>query len=47
LVSIDACQSPIRVKVWDGMCRACGVEGAIAPYRRAASAARDARAGSS
>jgi hypothetical protein len=47
LVSIEACQSPIRVNVWEGMCKACGVEGAIAPYRLAASVARDARAGSS
>ena len=27
--SIDSCQSPSRVKMCEGMCRACGEEGAI------------------
>ena len=27
-VSIDSCQEPTRVKVCDGMCRACGIAGA-------------------
>ena len=26
---MEGCHSPSRVKVWDGMCRACGVDGAI------------------
>ena len=29
-------------KMWEGMCTACGDDGAIAAYRRAASSALDA-----
>ena len=46
-VSIDSCQRPTRVKVCDGMCRACGADGAMSAYRFAASSARDASAGTS
>ena len=42
---MDSCHSPRRVKMWDGMCSACGEAGAIFAYERAAGSASFASGG--
>ena len=34
--AMESSHSPNRVKIWDGMCNACGASGAIVAYARAA-----------
>jgi hypothetical protein len=47
LVATDSFHRPTRVNVWDGMWSACGTDGAMSAYARAAGSARSASAGTS